>query len=145
MADRTDTKADGFTAEERAAMKDRAAELKAAKRGAKKNPEADLLAKIDELSGDDRQLAERIHALVMKTAPQLEPKTWYGMPAWARDGKIVCFFQPATKFKSRYATFGFNEDAKLDEGPIWATAFAVTAWNGTVEKQIAALVSKAVG
>ncbi len=142
---RTDDTAGGFTDEERAAMKDRAKEVKAGKRGSKANPEDDLRAKIAEMADDDRVLAERLHALITETAPELSPKTWYGMPAYARDGKIICFFQPAGKFKARYATFGFNEDAKLDDGDIWPTSWALTTWNAKVEQEIRALVHKAVG
>ena len=145
MATRTRTDEDpgGFTDEERAAMKDRAKEVKSGKRGAKANPEDELRAKIAEMPDDDRELAERLHALIMESAPDLSPKTWYGMPAYARDGKIVCFFQPASKFKSRYSTFGFNDDAKLDDGDIWPTAYALTKWTAAVENELRALVQKA--
>ncbi len=135
--------ADSFTAEEREAMKARAAELKSARtRG---EGEADLLSKIAEMGEHDRHLAERIHALVTAAAPELFPKTWYGMPAWARGDKIVCFFQAAEKFKTRYATFGFNAEAKLDDGHLWPTAFAVTKLTAAEEAKITALVKKAVG
>ena len=133
----------GFTAEERAAMKERARELKAAKN--KEEAERDVLVKIAEMPKRDRALAKRIHEIVKATAPSLSPRTWYGMPAYANDeGKIVCFFQSADKFKSRYATFGFNAEARLDEGSMWATSFAVTKLTAADEKRIAALVKKAV-
>jgi uncharacterized protein YdhG (YjbR/CyaY superfamily) len=132
----------GFTADERAAMKERAKELKAA--SSREEGERDLLAKIAEMPDSDRVMAERIHAIVTATAPSLEPRTWYGMPAYARDGKIVCFFQPADKFKARYATFGFNDDARLDEGTIWPTSWALTKLTAADEKTIGALVKKAV-
>jgi uncharacterized protein YdhG (YjbR/CyaY superfamily) len=116
------------------------------KKGGKGNGEADLLAKIGEMTGLDRELAEKIHAIVTTSAPQLSPKTWYGMPAYAdADGKIVCFFTAAAKFKVRYATFGFNEAAKLDDGSLWPTSFALTKIGAAEEKQIAALVKKAAG
>ena len=136
----------GFTSEERAAMKERARELKAESRaGAKKaDAEQDLLAKIAELEGSDRAIAERLHAIVSTSAPELSPKTWYGMPAWAKDGKVLCFFQPARKFKARYATFGFNDVAKLDDGAMWPTSFALKELGVAEEKKIAALVKKAV-
>jgi uncharacterized protein YdhG (YjbR/CyaY superfamily) len=140
---------DGFTAEERAAMKARAAELKAeAKRGrgaAKAAAEAEeVLKAIAAMPEPDRGLAERIHAIVTTTAPNLAPKTWYGMPAYALDGKIVCFFQSADKFKARYATFGFNEAANLDDGTMWATSWALTALGDAEEALLADLVRKAV-
>jgi uncharacterized protein YdhG (YjbR/CyaY superfamily) len=139
--------ADGFTAEERAAMKERAQEVKAARRGSrgKQDGERDVLAKIAEMPEPDRTLAERIHAIVKANAPELAPKTWYGMPAYARDGKVVCFFQAASKFNTRYATFGFNDSANLDEGTMWPTAFAVTALTVDDEARIAALVKRAAG
>jgi uncharacterized protein YdhG (YjbR/CyaY superfamily) len=140
---------DGFTAEERSAMKEHAQELKKTARrstsGAKADGEADLLAKIAEMDDADRGLAERIHELVKANAPELTSKTWYGMPAYARDGKVVCFFQPAAKFKSRYATLGFNDSAALDEGSVWPTAFAVTRLTAADEARIAALLRKAAG
>ena len=136
---------EGFSAEERAAMKERAKEVKPRKRGAKADPEADLLAKIGEMPDDDRLLAERIHALVREHAPGLTPKTWYGMPGWARNGKVVVFFQGAAKFKTRYATLGFNEDARLDDGGMWPTAFALTTMTAEHEKHIAELVRRAAG
>jgi uncharacterized protein YdhG (YjbR/CyaY superfamily) len=138
--------ANAWTEDERAAMKDRAKELKAAKRGkggGKANGESDLLAKIAEMSGSDRTMAEQVHAIVTTSAPDLEPKTWYGMPAYARDGKVVCFFQSAAKFKARYATFGFNDDARLDDGTMWPTAFALTELTPDAEARIAELVKKA--
>ena len=136
----------GFTADEKAAMRERAREAKAeARRGADRAAgEQDLLAKIAEMPAPDRALAERIHALITDTAPDLAPKTWYGMPAYARDGKIICFFQSADKFKARYATFGFNEDAHLDDGAMWPTSFALKAVGRAEEKRIVALVKQAV-
>jgi uncharacterized protein YdhG (YjbR/CyaY superfamily) len=133
----------GFTPEERAAMKERARELKAEQN--KAAGESDLLAKIAEMPKADRALAKRIHEIVKATAPSLSPKTWYGMPAYADDnGKVVCFFQSAAKFKSRYATFGFNEAANLDQGAMWPTSFAVKELTPKEEAKIAALVKKAV-
>jgi uncharacterized protein YdhG (YjbR/CyaY superfamily) len=138
----------GFTDEERAAMKERAQELKAeARRGprAKKaDGESDVLAKIAEMQGRDRTMAKRLHAIVQASAPALSPRTWYGMPAYAKDGKVVCFFQSAQKFKSRYATFGFNDKANLDDGNIWPTSFALKKLTAAEEKRIGALVKKAV-
>jgi uncharacterized protein YdhG (YjbR/CyaY superfamily) len=139
---------DGFTDEERGAMKDRAQELKAAgRRGARTDTvdeEAALLAKIAELGPSDRAMGERIHAIITASAPELSPKLWYGMPAYAKDGKIVCFFQPAAKFKARYSTLGFNDDARLDDGTMWPTAYALTELTAADEKRIGALVKKAV-
>ena len=132
----------GFTAEERAAMRERARELKAEK--GKADAEADLLAKIAEMPEPDRAMAERLHALVKASAPDLSPKTWYGMPAYAKDGKVVCFFQSAAKFKSRYATFGFSDNANIDEGAMWPTSFALKELTAAEEKKIGALVKKAV-
>jgi uncharacterized protein YdhG (YjbR/CyaY superfamily) len=132
----------GFTAEERAAMKERAKELKAAAN--KEEAENDVLAKIAEMPGSDRVIAERIHAIVKASAPDLSPRTWYGMPAYTKDGKVVCFFKSADKFKSRYATFGFEETANLDEGAMWPTSWALTKLSAADEKKIAALVKKAV-
>jgi uncharacterized protein YdhG (YjbR/CyaY superfamily) len=140
-------KSKGFTDEERAAMKERARELKAeARRGprAKKDGEGELLAKIAEMPGPDRAIAERLHAIVKASAPDLTPKTWYGMPAYAKDGKVVCFFQSAQKFKSRYATFGFSDRANLDEGAMWPTSFALKELTAAEEAKISALVKKAV-
>jgi uncharacterized protein YdhG (YjbR/CyaY superfamily) len=136
-----------WTDEERAAMQERARELKAARgRKGKTDGEADIQAKIAEMPTEDRKMAERIHAIVKGSAPSLSPRTWYGMPAWANAaGKVVCFFTPASKFKERYASFGFNADAKLDEGSMWPTAFALKKLTPADEKRIAALVKKAVG
>ena len=135
---------DGFTAEERDTMKERAKELKASGRGAKVDTEAEVLEKIAEMPQPDRSLAERVHAIVKATAPELTPKLWYGMPSYYKDGKNVCFFQPAAKFKSRYPTFGFNDVANLDDGNMWPTSFALTKLTATEEKKLAALVKKAV-
>ena len=136
----------GFTKEERAAMKERSQELKAARgKTSKADGEADVLAKIAEMPAQDRAIAERLHALVKESAPGLSPKTWYGMPAYARDGSVVCFFQSAHKFKSRYATLGFSDKANLDDGAMWPTSFAVTELNTAVEKRIVELLNKAVG
>ena len=132
----------GFTAEERAAMKERAKELKASK--SKADGERDVLEKIAEMSEPDRSMAERLHALVTSTAPDLTPRTWYGMPAYTKDGDVVCFFQSAEKFKSRYATFGFNDKATLDDGAMWPSAFALTAVTDAEEAKLRALVKKAV-
>jgi Domain of unknown function (DU1801). len=132
----------GFTPEERAAMKERAKELKAAAN--KADSERDVLAKIAEMPDSDRAMAERIHAVVKASAPDLSPRTWYGMPAYAKDGKIVCFFQSADKFKARYATFGFSDEANLDEGAMWPNAFALTKLTTADEARIGALVKKAV-
>ena len=138
-------KAEGFTPEERAAMKERAQEVKRARRGSKADGESDLRAKIAEMPPADRKLAERIHAIVTQSAPSLQPRTWYGMPAYAKDGKVLCFFQSAAKFKARYATFGFNDVATLDDGAMWPTAFALTALTKTEEAVIAGLVRRAAG
>ncbi|MFF9179268.1 iron chaperone [Streptomyces sp. NPDC014793] len=140
---------EGFTAEERAAMKDHALELKtAARRGSRADKAAeakrDVLAKIAEMQDSDRIMAERIHAVITASAPALAPKLWYGMPAYALDGKIVCFFQSAEKFKARYATLGFSDQAKLDEGTMWAAGFALTEVTAEVEARIRALVKQAV-
>jgi uncharacterized protein YdhG (YjbR/CyaY superfamily) len=139
----------GFTDEERAAMKERAQELKAAgrrgSRAGKADGESDVLAKIAEMPETDRAIAERLHTIVKATAPALSPRTWYGMPAYAKDGKVVCFFQSAHKFKTRYATFGFSDQANLDEGAMWPTAFALKELTAADEARIAALVKKAVG
>jgi uncharacterized protein YdhG (YjbR/CyaY superfamily) len=132
---------DGFTAEERAAMRERARELKQAK--SKEEAERDVLAKIAEMPKADRVMAERLHAIVKATAPALSPKTWYGMPAYAKDDKIVCFFQSAQKFNARYATFGFNDSANLDEGAMWPTSFALMKLTAAEEAKIRALVKKA--
>lgn len=141
------TPAEGWTDEERAAMKEHAKELKAAaKRGAAKaDGEADVRAKIAEMPPADRAIAERIHEIVKASAPDLVPRTWYGMPAYAKDGKVLCFFQAADKFKARYATFGFNDVASLDDGTMWPTAWALTRLSKTDEQRIGELVKKAVG
>ena len=148
MTSKSATKKDkGFTEEERAAMKERAKELKAEARADKKRAdgEKDLLEKIAEMPEPDRAMATRLHAIVSKAAPDLWPKTWYGMPAYANeDGKIVCFFQSADKFKARYATFGFNDVANLDEGAMWPTSFALKELTTAGEARIEALVKKAV-
>lgn len=140
---------EGFTDEERAAMKERAKELKAtARRGPradKADGESEVLAKIAELPEPDRAMAERIHEVIKASAPALVPKLWYGMPAYAKDGKVVCFFQSAAKFKTRYATLGFNDPANLDEGSMWPTAFALTKLTADDEATIGALVKKAAG
>jgi uncharacterized protein YdhG (YjbR/CyaY superfamily) len=132
----------GFTAEERAAMKERAQELKA--EASKADGERVLLAKIAEMKGSDRAMAKRLHEVITASAPTLSPKTWYGMPAYAKDGKIVCFFQSADKFKARYATFGFSDEANLDEGNMWPTSFALKKLTAAEEAKIGALVKKAL-
>src|SRR5262249_50213640 len=136
----------GFTDEERAAMKERSRELKAAARADKDRAagESDVLAKIAEMQEPDRAMAERVHAIVKERAPGLAPRTWYGMPAYAKDGKVVCFFQSAQKFMTRYATFGFSDKANLDKGAVWPVAFALTKLTAADEAKIAALVKKAV-
>ena len=138
----------GFTDEERRAMKERAQELKAAARRGPRADKADgeraVLAKIAEMPGPDRAMGKRLHAIIKASAPVLSPKLWYGMPAYAKDGKVVCFFQSAQKFNTRYATFGFSDAANLDEGHLWATAFALTKLTATEEARIGALVKKAV-
>jgi uncharacterized protein YdhG (YjbR/CyaY superfamily) len=136
-------KSKGFTDEERAAMKERAQELKA--EAEKAGGESAVLAKIAEMQGPDRAMAKRLHAIIKASAPALSPKTWYGMPAYAnKDGKVVCFFQSAQKFKSRYATFGFSDEANLDEGHMWPTSFALKELTAAEEAKISALVKKAV-
>jgi uncharacterized protein YdhG (YjbR/CyaY superfamily) len=132
----------GFTAAERAAMKERAQELKAVK--TKEDGERMVLAKIAEMKGSDRDMAERLHTIVTETAPQLMPRTWYGMPAYTKDGKVVCFFKSAAKFDSRYATLGFEEAAMIDDGAMWPTSYALTELTAADEKKIRALVKKAV-
>jgi uncharacterized protein YdhG (YjbR/CyaY superfamily) len=132
-------KSKGFTDEERAAMKERAQELKG-----KADGESAVLAKIAEMQAPDRAMAKRLHAIIKASAPDLSPKTWYGMPAYAKDGKVVCFFQSAQKFNSRYATFGFSDEANLDEGAMWPTAFALKELTAAEEARIGALVKKAV-
>jgi len=136
--------ADTFSAEEKAAMREYAAEKKKAK-GGKVDGEAELLGKIAQMSEPDRGLATRVHAIVKAAAPQLESKTWYGMPAYALDGKTVCFFQNASKFKARYSTLGFSDNAKLDDGNVWPSSFAIKSLSAADEKRIAELVKKAVG
>lgn len=150
MGSTTGSAREGFTDEERAAMKDRAQELKTAARRSSRADKAaeavrDVLAKIADMQESDRVMAERVHAVVTASAPELAPKLWYGMPAYALDGKIVCFFQSAEKFKARYATLGFSDQAKLDEGTMWAAGFALTEVTPEVEARIAALVKQAVG
>ena len=144
-----DKTSEGFTDEERAAMKDRARELRAegrrGPRADKADGERDVLAKIAEMPERDRAMAERIHAIVKASAPALSPRLWYGMPAYAKDGKVVCFFQSAQKFNARYATFGFSDAANLDEGAMWPTSFALKELTTTEEAKITALVKKAAG
>jgi uncharacterized protein YdhG (YjbR/CyaY superfamily) len=144
----TDKTSEGWTDEERAAMKTRAQELKAAaRRGSradKADGESDVLAKIAEMPESDRAMAERLHAIIKASAPALSPKTWYGMPAYAKDGKVVCYFTPASKFKERYATFGFNAEANLDQGNMWPTSFALKKLTAADEARIGTLVKKAV-
>ncbi|MDH6493024.1 DUF1801 domain-containing protein [Streptomyces sp. SAI-127] len=147
---KTTRKTETFTAEERAAMKERAQEVKAsARRGSRADKaaedEAAVVAKIAEMEDADRAMAERIHAVVKASAPGLAPKLWYGMPAYAKDGKVVCFFQSAQKFNARYATFGFNDKANLDEGTMWPTAFALTQLTAADEARIGELVKRAAG
>lgn len=138
---RTDAKADTFSAEERQAMKDRAAELKAAKKG--EAAEQDVLEKIAAMDDADRAIAEKLHALVKEVVPGVGCKTWYGFPSYLNDGDIVVFYQPAAKFGTRYGTLGFNDSARLDDGDLWPTAYALTAWNARVEKQVTALIRRA--
>jgi uncharacterized protein YdhG (YjbR/CyaY superfamily) len=139
---------EGFSDEEKSAMQDRVEEMKlASRRGPradKTDAESEVLAKIAELPKPDRTMAERLHAVIKASAPALSPKLWYGQPAYAKDGKVVCFFQPAQKFKTRYATFGFSDEASLDEGEMWPTAFAITKLTPAEEARIGALVKKAV-
>jgi uncharacterized protein YdhG (YjbR/CyaY superfamily) len=135
-------KSEGFTAEERAAMRERAQELKAEAHRA--DGESDVLAKIAQMPQPDRAMAKRLHEIVKASAPELSPKTWYGMPAYAKDGKVVCFFQSAKKFNSRYASFSFSDEANLDEGAMWATSFALKELSATEEAKISALVKRAV-
>jgi uncharacterized protein YdhG (YjbR/CyaY superfamily) len=148
MSATSDKTYEGFTDEERAAMKDRAKELKAtARRGsraAKEDGESEVLAKIAEMAESDRALGERLHALIKATAPELSPRLWYVMPAYAKDGKILCFFQPAEKFKSRYATLGFSDQANLDEGALWPVYYALTELTAAVEARIGELINQAV-
>ena len=132
----------GFTTEERAAMRERAGELKAA--AGKAEEESGVLAKIAEMPAPERAMGKRLHAIIKASAPALSPKLWYGMPAYAKDGKVVCFFQSAQKFKTRYATFGFSDEAKLDEGAMWPTAFALKELTAAEEARISAIMKKAV-
>jgi uncharacterized protein YdhG (YjbR/CyaY superfamily) len=142
MAERKSAKTStGFTAEERAAMRERAQELK---RAGKADGESDVLAKIAEMQTPDRAMAERLHAIIKTSAPDLSPRTWYGMPAYAKDGNVVCFFQSAQKFNARYATLGFSDKADLDEGAMWPTSFALKELTANEEARIVALVKKAV-
>jgi len=142
----TKSTTEGFTDEERAAMKDRAQELKAEARANKNKAagESDVLAKIAEMPEPDRTMANRLHAIIKASAPALSPKTWYGMPAYAKDGKVICFFQSAQKFNTRYATLGFSDTANLDDGAMWPTAFALKELTATEEARISALVKKAM-
>jgi uncharacterized protein YdhG (YjbR/CyaY superfamily) len=142
MSTTTSKSYDGFTEDERGAMKERAKELK--KRGTKADTEPDVLAKIAEMSESDRAIAERVHAVIRANAPGLTPKLWYGMPAYARDGKVLCHFQSAAKFKARYATLGFNATANLDKGVMWPTSFALTELTADDEKKLGALIKQAV-
>ena len=139
---RIDKNSKGFTDDERAAMKERARELKAARSGAE--GESDVLAAIAKMPGSDRAMAKRLHTIIKDSAPGLSPKTWYGMPAYAKDGKVVCFFRGASKFKERYAMFGFNDSANLDEGAMWPIAFALKKLTAADEPKLRALVKKAV-
>ena len=145
----TDKTSEGWTDEERAAMKERSQELKTTARGGPRGKKADeesaVLAKIAEMPESDRAMAERLHAVIKASAPALSPKLWYGMPAYAKEGKVVCFFQAAQKFKSRYATFGFNDNANLDDGTMWPTSYALTELTAADEARIGALVKQAVG
>lgn len=152
MAEKTAAKtrtrqSDGFTDDERAAMKERARELKAAAKGkaTREEGERDVLAKIAEMPETDRVMAERLHAIVMRTAPDLVPRTWYGMPAYSKDGDVLCFFQAASKFKARYAMLGFSDKADLDDGAMWPTYYALTKLSPAEEKKITALVKQAAG
>lgn len=138
------TKPSGFTGEELAAMKERAQEMKRAAGGAKTDGESEVLAKIAAMQEPDRSMAERLHAVIKAAAPNLSPRTWYGMPAYAKDGNVICFFQSGQKFKTRYATLGFSDKANLDDGRMWTTAFALKELTGAEEAKITALVKKAV-
>jgi uncharacterized protein YdhG (YjbR/CyaY superfamily) len=142
----TKSSSKGFSAEEKAAMRERARELKAEERWNKNRAEGEraLLAKLAEMPESDRALGERLHAIVSASAPALSPKLWYGMPAWAKDGKVLCYFQGASRFDARYATFGFNDNATIDKGAMWPTSFAITELNAADEAKLAALVKKAV-
>jgi len=141
----SDESTTGFSEEERAAMKDRAKELRAESKRGKKNTEPEVLDTIAGMPEADAVLASRFHELVRENAPELMPKLWYGQPAYARDGKVICFFQAASKFKTRYSTIGFSEDASLDDGTLWPTAYGITAFTPAHEKTIAGLIRKAVG
>lgn len=143
MAQTQAARANGFTAEERAAMKERSRELRQGRAG-KGDGEADLLAKIAEMQPSDRAMAERVHEIVKANAPDLTSRTWYGMPAYAKDGNVICFFKCAQKFKMRYATLGFSDQANLDDGDMWPTEFALNGMSAEVEKRVATLVKKAV-
>jgi uncharacterized protein YdhG (YjbR/CyaY superfamily) len=140
---RAGTKGAGFSAEERAAMRERARELKAAKAGA--DGEAQVLAKIAAMPEPERVMAERLHAVIRAAGPSLAPRTWYGMPAYSHDGQVLCFFQSAAQFKARYMTLGFSDEARLDEGPLWATSFALVELTPEVEARISELVRRALG
>ena len=145
IAKRTSGEASGtFTDEEKAAAKERVKEMRRSRRASKADGERDVLEKISEMGDTDRVMAERIHAIVTASAPDLAPRTWYGMPAYARDGTIVCHFQPAQKFKTRYPTLGFSDKANLDDGALWPTSFALKEWTDEVEARIVALVKRAV-
>jgi uncharacterized protein YdhG (YjbR/CyaY superfamily) len=139
-------RSNGFTAEERAAMKERSQELKAsARRGSSKTDgESDVMEKIAKMQEPDRAMAERLHQLIKANAPELSPRTWYGMPAYAKGDKVLCYFQDAAKFKSRYATLGFSDKANLDDGPMWPTVYALNEWTGEVEARVAKLVKQAL-
>jgi uncharacterized protein YdhG (YjbR/CyaY superfamily) len=137
--------ASGFTAEERSAMRERAQETRARPRGVKVDGEEEVRRKIAEMEGTDRSMAQRLHAILKANAPTLQSKTWYGMPAYTKDGELICFFRPAQKFKTRYATLGFSDEAKLDDGHMWPTDFALTELSATEEARIIALVKKAMG
>ena len=143
MNAKRDEEFEGFSAEEKAAMKERAAEVRKAKKST--DPAKDLLDKIAELPDEDRVIAERIHALVSELAPTLKPRTWYGMPAYAKDGKVLVFLQPASKFSTRYSTLGFNDVAALDDGTMWPASFAITELTDADEKRISELIVRAVG
>ena len=140
---RTDAADEGFSAEEKAAMKERAAELKRSRRS--KDPEADVLAKIDEMEGDDKVIAESLHDLVKKVAPEMGCKTWYGFPSYTVGKQIIFFYQPAKKFGTRYGTLGFNDQAQLDDGDMWPSAYAIQTWTAAVEKRVTELITRAVG
>lgn len=144
-AKRTDAAAGGFSAQEQAAMKERAAELRASRGRKDKDLEPEVQAKIAQMSEPDRSLASAVHEVIRASAPQLTPRTWYGFPAYAKDGKVLCFFQPAAKFQTRYATLGFSDEARLDDGVIWPTVYAVTRMGPDERATVAALVERAIG